>query len=60
MKGLWSTPVPKLPFKTELIADLFWDAEITLRKTLITIDLEGARLAVWKVWIQEGDISPNL
>lgn len=50
----------ELPFKAELIADWFWDTEMSLRKTLITIDLEGARFAVRKVSMQGCDISQSL
>ncbi|WP_237355852.1 hypothetical protein [Xanthobacter sp. YC-JY1] len=62
--GSWEGRIHKvldgeLPFKTELIADWFWDTEMTLRKTLITIDLEGSRFAVRKISTQNGDISPN-
>ncbi|WP_152033067.1 hypothetical protein [Bradyrhizobium sp. DOA9] len=38
-----------LPPKAELIADWFWDAKMTLRKTLITIDVHGTRFSVQKI-----------
>jgi hypothetical protein len=41
-----------LPPKAEIIADWFWDATTTLRKTLISIDLEGDLYGVRKVWME--------
>jgi hypothetical protein len=35
--------------KADLICDWFWDTDMPLRKTLITIDLEGDQFAVRKV-----------
>lgn len=40
-----------LPRKTAIIADWFWDQTTMLRKTLISIDLEGNRYGVRKVWM---------
>lgn len=37
--------------KTDLIADWFWDGEMRLRKTMITIDLSGNQFGVRKVWM---------
>ncbi len=42
-----------LPLKAEIIADWFWDQTTTLRKTLITIDMEGSQYGVRKIWMQE-------
>ncbi len=39
----------KLPPKADLIADWFWDDRMTLRKTLITIDLHGTGFGVRKM-----------
>ena len=41
-----------LPLKTDLIADWFWDNQMTLRKTLISVDVEGSQYGVRKVWMQ--------
>jgi hypothetical protein len=43
-----------------VIADWFWDTNMPLRKTLITIDVEGPRFAVRKVWMQEAGIFPEM
>ncbi len=43
-----------LPLKTDIIADWFWDDSTTLRKTLISIDMQGAQYGVRKIWMQEG------
>lgn len=40
-----------LPNKTALIADWFWDEDMPLRKTMITIDLHGDKYGVRKVWM---------
>lgn len=40
-----------LPPKTDLIAKWFWDEDMRLRKTLVTIDVEGTRFGVRKVWM---------
>jgi hypothetical protein len=42
-----------LPLKAAIIADWFWDSATMLRKTLITIDLEGDRYGVRKVWMMD-------
>src|SRR5574337_507407 len=39
----------QLPLKAEVLTDWFWDQQMRLRKTLITIDVEGARFSVRKV-----------
>jgi len=44
-----------LPIKADVIADWFWDSDMTLRKTLITIDVEGARFGVRKVSMIRSD-----
>jgi hypothetical protein len=44
----------QLPVKTEVIADWFWDAQMRLRKTLVTIDVESTGFAVRKVSMQQG------
>lgn len=43
------------PIKTDLIADWFWDEDMRLRKTLITIDVEGAHFGVRKIRMQGDD-----
>jgi hypothetical protein len=45
--------------KTGIIADWFWDEQMTLRKTLITIDVEGTRYGVRKVWMLSSDVSDS-
>ena len=40
-----------MPLKTDIIADWFWDEQMTLRKTLITVDVEGTQYGVRKVWM---------
>lgn len=54
--GVWEDKLKRvldvaLPFKTDLIADWFWDEGMRLRKTLVSIDVEGARFGVRKVWM---------
>jgi len=62
-EGSWEDKMRKtienqLPIKTDVIADWFWDTDMRLQKTLITIDMEGARFSVRQVWqLQE---SPSL
>jgi hypothetical protein len=41
-----------LPLKAQAIADWFWDDQMMLRKTLISIDVEGAKYGVRKVWME--------
>lgn len=52
-EGSWENRMRQLnstlPLKAEVIADWFWDGEMPLRKTLITIDVEGTQYAVRKV-----------
>ncbi|OAN61546.1 hypothetical protein A7X12_23380 [Sphingomonas sp. TDK1] len=55
-----------LPTKTEIIADWFWDVNMPLRKSLISIDVEGERYGVRKIWMVEaqedtapGETSPS-
>jgi hypothetical protein len=40
-----------LPIKTDIIADWFWDDRMRLRKSLISIDVEGERYGVRKIWM---------
>lgn len=58
-EGGWARPVRELgsplPLKADLIADWFWDDQMLLRKTLITIDVEGRNYGVRKVLTMEGD-----
>lgn len=42
-----------MPTKTEIIADWFWDVNMPLRKSLISIDVEGKRYGVRKIWMLE-------
>lgn len=39
----------ELPLKAEVIADWFWDDRMPLRKTLISIDVQGPKFGVRKV-----------
>lgn len=55
-EALWEDKLKRvlstqMPLKADIIADWFWDEQTTLRKTLITIDVEGARYRVRKVWM---------
>jgi hypothetical protein len=43
-----------LPYKADIIADWFWDQTTMLRKTLISIDVEGKQYGVRKIWMQDG------
>jgi hypothetical protein len=52
--GRWENRTSKilannLPMKAEVISDWFWDTEMTLRKTFISIDVEGTRFSVRRV-----------
>jgi hypothetical protein len=47
-----------LQYKAEIIADWFWDQTTLLRKTLISIDLDGGRYGVHKVWMM-GNNAPR-
>jgi hypothetical protein len=49
-----------LPQKTDIIADWFWDQTTILRKTLISIDLDGNRYGVRKVWKTSDDAVGHL
>lgn len=40
-----------LPLKADIIADWFWDHATILRKTFISIDLEGEQYRVRKIWM---------
>jgi hypothetical protein len=40
-----------LPWKADLIADWFWDDQMRLRKTLISIDVHGTQFGIRKVWM---------
>ncbi len=44
-----------LPPKADIIADWFWDHTTTLRKTLISIDIEGTQYGVRKIWMQHAN-----
>jgi hypothetical protein len=53
-EGKWEDRMRKtlesdLPLKAEVISDWFWDTAMRLRKTFITIDVEGTRFSVRKV-----------
>jgi hypothetical protein len=53
-EGKWENRTNKilesnLPTKAEIISDWFWDTEMTLRKTFISIDVEGSRFSIRKV-----------
>lgn len=55
--GSWAERMQKvldgdLSLKAGLMADWFWDPQLKLRRTLITIDVEGDRTAVRKVWME--------
>jgi hypothetical protein len=58
-EGTWQNRMRKLhsdlPIKADVIADWFWDSAMRLRKTMITIDIEGARYAVRRVWAMQHD-----
>ena len=41
----------ELPIKTDVIADWFWDTDMPLRKTFITIDMEGAPFSLRQIWL---------
>jgi hypothetical protein len=42
----------QLPLKAEVLTDWFWDTHMRLRKTLITIDVDGSRFSARKVSMQ--------
>jgi hypothetical protein len=44
-----------MPQKAEIIANWFWDRTTILRKTLISIDVEGNRYGIRKVWMMSDD-----
>ena len=48
--GMRKTLEPTLPTKTEILADWFWDTAMSLRKTLITIDVEETHFSVRQIW----------
>lgn len=52
-EGNWENRLRRLnsdlPLKADIIADWFWDENMLLRKTLITIDVEGKQYGVRKV-----------
>lgn len=54
LRRVLTTP---MPLKTDIIADWFWDEQMTLRKTLITIDMEGAQYGVRKVWMLGSEVN---
>lgn len=51
--GSWTLPMRKLvgghPTKADVISDWFWDSDMSLRKSFISIDVEGARYGVRRV-----------
>jgi hypothetical protein len=49
-----------LPLKADVIADWFWDDQMPLRKTLITIDVEGEQYGVRKVWMMRDEVPATL
>jgi hypothetical protein len=61
-EGNWENRMRKLhsslPLKAEVIVDWFWDSAMNLRKTLITIDVEGSQYAVRRVWAFRADDKP--
>ena len=53
--GSWEAQQEKelldnLPMKAEILTDWFWDETTRIRKTLISIDVEGDKFAVRRVW----------
>jgi hypothetical protein len=53
-EGKWENRTSKivesdLPTKAEVISDWFWDTEMRLRKTFISIDVEGKQFSVRRV-----------
>lgn len=38
-----------LPTKADVISDWFWDSDMRLRKSFVSIDVEGARYGVRRV-----------
>lgn len=49
-----------MPLKANIIADWFWDEQMTLRKTLITVDVEGTQYGVRKIWMLGSGSSGSL
>jgi len=54
-EGSWEARMPRileteLPIKTDVIADWFWDMDMPLRKTFITIDTKGSEFSVRQIW----------
>lgn len=43
-----------LPPKADILADWFWDDQMILRKTLISIDMIRSQYGVRKIWMQDG------
>ena len=53
-QGNWESKKQKaledeLPIKADIIADWFWDTDMRLQKTLITIDVDGSQFSVRRV-----------
>lgn len=46
-----------MPLKTDIIADWFWDDQMPLRKTFITVDVEGAKYGIRRVWMTNADMN---
>jgi hypothetical protein len=40
-----------LPTKADILAEWFWDDQMTLRKTLISVDVDGPRYGIRKIWM---------
>lgn len=61
-KAVWEDKMKKvlqtrLPLKTDIIANWFWDEQMMLRKTLISVDVEGSGYGLRKIWMLGDD--PN-
>lgn len=57
-QGSWGTTMRKLegslPLKAQAISDWFWCSDMRLRKTFISVDVEGSRYGVRRVWSYQG------
>lgn len=49
----------RMPLKADIIADWFWDEQMMLRKTFITVDIEGTQYGVRKVWMIGSEASES-
>ena len=57
-EGTWEDRIRRvieteMPTKARLLADWFWDEDMRLRKTLITLDVVGDQYGVRKVWLEQ-------